>query len=229
MFTKGWPPGAGVRVEYEEAKKALRDSGNVVGILKEDSWEEQMVVRCRSRLSIRPHSSRAVLFYSQNPDGTPDQNSMHGGCPVLSGEKWAASEWHCRRNLRPCTLYPISHLSFRVHFDVSSGLSDLWVWNGPRGGFAGSPKNQHVVERNRAAGISQDNQQKQASFSNTQTDEAMRNAQLYFQDTFWGKMGFGDPALNVNTYKGHQWNVKVDEKTVKTFIIDERQKQSFTI
>lgn len=85
------------------------------------------------------------------------------------------------------------------------------------------------MERNKAAGISQDNQQKQASFSNTQTDEAMRNAQLYFQDTFWGKMGFGDPVLNVNTYKGHQWNVKVDEKTVKTFIIDEKQKQSFTI
>jgi len=101
VFTKGWPPGAGARVEFEEAKKALRESGDVAGILKEDSWEEQMVVRCRSRLSIRPHSSRAVLFYSQNPDGTPDQNSIHGGCPVLSGEKWAASKWHCRRSV-PC-------------------------------------------------------------------------------------------------------------------------------
>ncbi len=78
---------------FDEARKALRESGDVAGILGEDSWEEQMVVRCRSRLSIRPHSSRAVLFYSQNPDGTPDQNSIHGGCPVLRGEKWAASEW----------------------------------------------------------------------------------------------------------------------------------------
>ncbi len=85
------------------------------------------------------------------------------------------------------------------------------------------------MERNRAAGISHDNIQKQASFSNTQTDEAMKNAQLYFQDTFWGKLGFGDPALNVNTYQGHQWNVKVDEKIVKTFVIDERPRQSYTI
>jgi hypothetical protein len=85
------------------------------------------------------------------------------------------------------------------------------------------------VERNRAAGKTQNNDQKQASFFNTQTDETMRNAQLYFQDTFWGKMGFGDPALNVNTYKGHQWHVKVDENTVKTFIIDETPKQTYTI
>lgn len=109
------------------------------------------------------------------------------------------------------------------------GLSDLWVWNGPRGGFEGSPKNQHVVEKNRAAGVSQDNDQKKASFANSQTDETMRNAQLFFQDTFWGKMGYGDPTLNVNTYKGHQWNVKVDEKTVKTFVIDDRPHQVYTI
>ncbi|KAL3809682.1 hypothetical protein ACHAXA_004233 [Cyclostephanos tholiformis] len=195
VFTEGYPPGDGIRLEFEEAQVALRKSGDTAGILEENSWEENMVVRCRSRLSIRPHSSRAVLFYSQNPDGTPDQKSMHGGCPVIRGEKWAAN---------------------------------LWVWNGPRNGYPGSPTNQDVVERNRAAG-KQNTQQKQTSFLNTQTDETMRNAQLYFQDTFWGKMGFGDPAINVNTYKGHQWHVKVNEMTVKTFIIDDSPNQSYTI
>lgn len=199
VFSKGWPPDLPVeeRMKFEDAKMALRASGDVVGILEEDSWQEHMVARCRSRLAIRPHSSRAVLFYSQNPDGTPDHTSLHGGCPVITdAPKWAAN---------------------------------LWVWNGPRGGFHGSPVNQHVVDKNKAAGVSSDSDQKKASFTNTQTDETMRTASLYFQDTFWGKLGFGDPPLNVNTYKGHQWNVKVDDKTVKTILIDGKATQHYTI
>ena len=199
VFAHGWPPNQPVeeRVEFNDALQALRDSNDVEGLLKPGSWEEKMVARCRSRLAVRPHSSRAVLFYSQNPDGTPDQNSMHGGCPVISGEKWAAN---------------------------------LWVWNAPRGGFPGSPVNQAVVDRNRKTGKTPaDDMQKKASFSNTNTDDSMRNAELFFQETFWGKLGFGSPALNVNTYEGHQWNVKVDGKTLKTFAIDKRATQLYTV
>lgn len=50
-----------------------------------------MVADCRSRLAVRPHSGRAVLFYSQFPNGEEDTSSLHGGCPVLQGEKWAVS------------------------------------------------------------------------------------------------------------------------------------------
>ena len=86
------------------------------------------------------------------------------------------------------------------------------------------------MDRNRAAGKSPENdQQKKASFANTQADETMRHAKLYFQDTFWGNLGFGDPQLNVNTYEGHQWNVKVDGKTVKTFVINKTPTQAYTI
>ncbi|KAL7540883.1 hypothetical protein ACHAXR_010453 [Thalassiosira sp. AJA248-18] len=199
VFTQGWPAGQAEEdhVQFNDALEALRESSEVESLLEPNSWEEKMVARCRSRLSIRPHSSRAVLFYSQNPDGTPDQKSMHGGCPVIHGEKWAAN---------------------------------LWVWNAPRGGFPGSPKNQKVVERNRAAGKSPENNlQKKASFTNNQMDEGMKHAKLYFQDTFWGNLGFGDPVLNVNTYEGHQWKVKVDDKTVKTIIIDKRPAQPYII
>ena len=98
VFSHGWPPGQAEEdhVQFNDALAALRESGDVEKILRRDSWEEKMVARCRSRLAIRPHSSRAVLFYSQNPDGTPDNNSMHGGCPVVNGEKWPASKyiWH---------------------------------------------------------------------------------------------------------------------------------------
>ncbi len=94
VFTEGWPAGQAEedRVQFHVAKEALRESGVLEGLLKHDSWEESMVARCRSRLAIRPHSSRAVLFYSQNADGTPDSSSKHGGCPVIKGEKWAASK-----------------------------------------------------------------------------------------------------------------------------------------
>ena len=95
VFTHGWPAGQAEEdnVKFEDAKLALRESGDAEGLLETDSWQENMVARCRSRLSIRPHSSRAVLFYSQNPDGTPDKQSLHGGCPVSKGEKWAANLW----------------------------------------------------------------------------------------------------------------------------------------
>lgn len=91
VFTEGWPAELKEeeRVHFDTALSQLRESGDVNGLLQEGSWEESMVARCRSRLSVRPHSSRAVLFYSQEPDGKPDHNSLHGGCPVISGEKWA--------------------------------------------------------------------------------------------------------------------------------------------
>jgi hypothetical protein len=78
----------------QQALAALRETGDAerAGI-KKGSWEEQMVATCRSKLSVRPHSGRAVLFYSQHPNGEEDLMSKHGGCPVLEGDKWAANLW----------------------------------------------------------------------------------------------------------------------------------------
>lgn len=200
LFSHGWPVGQAEEnhVELDDAIDALRASGDVEGMLKRDSWEETMVARCRSRLAVRPHSSRAVLFYSQHPDGSVDTSSLHGGCPVITDQpKWAAN---------------------------------LWAWNSIRGGFPGSPKNEEVVEKNRAANKSPANDmQKSAKFINTKSDESMRNAQLFFQDTFWGKYGFDDPPLGVNTFQGHKWHVQVDGKVVKSFTIGKEKKQEFHI
>lgn len=49
--------------------------------------------QCRSGLAVRPRKAHAVLFYSQRPDGSLDPMSKHGGCPVVSGTKWAANLW----------------------------------------------------------------------------------------------------------------------------------------
>lgn len=52
-----------------------------------------MVDDCYSKLAVRPRKARAILYYSQHPDGSLDLDSRHGGCPVLKGQKWAANLW----------------------------------------------------------------------------------------------------------------------------------------
>lgn len=44
-------------------------------------------------MAVKPLRAEAVLFYSQHPDGRVDHASLHGGCPVLEGTKWAANLW----------------------------------------------------------------------------------------------------------------------------------------
>ena len=57
------------------------------------SWEGNMVTQCRTKFSVQARKGSAILFYSQLSDGTLDPMSLHGGCPVLKGEKWAANLW----------------------------------------------------------------------------------------------------------------------------------------
>ncbi|TYI61070.1 hypothetical protein E1A91_D10G147100v1 [Gossypium mustelinum] len=44
-------------------------------------------------MSVKPIKGDAVLFWSMGLDGQSDPNSIHGGCEVLSGEKWSATKW----------------------------------------------------------------------------------------------------------------------------------------
>ncbi|KAK4365922.1 hypothetical protein RND71_013802 [Anisodus tanguticus] len=47
----------------------------------------------RKGISVKPRQGDALLFYSLHPNATPDPNSLHGGCPVIQGEKWSATKW----------------------------------------------------------------------------------------------------------------------------------------
>ena len=44
-------------------------------------------------LRVDARKGNAVLFYSQLPNGALDPYSLHGGCPVVKGEKWSANIW----------------------------------------------------------------------------------------------------------------------------------------
>jgi hypothetical protein len=142
-----------------------------------------------------------VLFYSQHPNGEADKSSLHGACPVLSNQKYAAN---------------------------------LWVWNTPRTGFAGSPiKKKFQGEQGATVKSVRSNgpMKISAAFGNSGEDPKMKKAKLYYEDSFWGNLGPNDPKLSVNTYQGHVWNVKVDGKIVKTLTIKEKngQKQNFNL
>ncbi|KAL2633459.1 hypothetical protein R1flu_004938 [Riccia fluitans] len=44
-------------------------------------------------LSVRPKKGMALLFWSMAPDVTLDSRTLHGGCPVIAGNKWSATKW----------------------------------------------------------------------------------------------------------------------------------------
>ena len=88
VFSKAPPKGSDVLRPSEEVIRELRETGSSLELLTPGSWEEDMTAKCKSRLAVKPYKSRAVLFYSQLPNGEPDKMSYHGGCPVLHGTKW---------------------------------------------------------------------------------------------------------------------------------------------
>jgi hypothetical protein len=119
--------------------------------------------------------------------------SLHGGCPVLKGDKWAAN---------------------------------LWVWNTPREGYTGAPMRDGVTVKPAA------NQPRHlsASFRNSGKDESMKNAELYYDEAmFWGKLNPDETALSANTYEGHRWNVQVNGKVVRSWVIGDQATQEFII
>ena len=59
----------------------------------EYTWEPRLIDECYTKLAAAPKKGRAILFYSQHPDGTLDNMATHGGCPVLEGTKWASNLW----------------------------------------------------------------------------------------------------------------------------------------
>lgn len=42
---------------------------------------------------VKPRQGDALLFWNTHANGTIDKHSLHGGCPVVEGMKWAMTKW----------------------------------------------------------------------------------------------------------------------------------------
>ena len=91
----------------DQALAELRDLGAAAAAgIKSGSWEEDMLAMCgSSKLTVTPSRGRAVLFYSQLPNGEADPMSKHGewnrlrsGVHSFKRMGWAAT---VRINRRP--------------------------------------------------------------------------------------------------------------------------------
>ncbi|XP_078445772.1 putative prolyl 4-hydroxylase 3 [Wolffia australiana] len=47
----------------------------------------------KTGLAVRPSMGDALLFWSMKPDASLDPLSLHGGCPVVKGNKWSSTKW----------------------------------------------------------------------------------------------------------------------------------------
>lgn len=49
---------------------------------------------CASALpQVKPKQGDALLFFNTHVNGSIDKHSLHGGCPVVAGTKWAMTKW----------------------------------------------------------------------------------------------------------------------------------------
>ncbi|XP_073156261.1 probable prolyl 4-hydroxylase 6 [Henckelia pumila] len=49
--------------------------------------------------AVKARKGDALLFFSLHPNMTVDPSSLHGSCPVITGEKWSATKWIHTRSL----------------------------------------------------------------------------------------------------------------------------------
>nr|ACU24023.1 unknown [Glycine max] len=56
-------------------------------------WWNELFECGKKGLSIKPKRGDALLFWSMKPDASLDPSSLHGGCPVIKGNKWSSTKW----------------------------------------------------------------------------------------------------------------------------------------
>ncbi|XP_052196735.1 probable prolyl 4-hydroxylase 10 [Diospyros lotus] len=56
-------------------------------------WWNELSECGKGGLSVKPKMGDALLFWSLKPDASLDPSSLHGGCPVIKGNKWSSTKW----------------------------------------------------------------------------------------------------------------------------------------
>jgi prolyl 4-hydroxylase len=54
--------------------------------------EPQDLAACDG-LRVRPEKGKVLVWYNLHANGNLDPASLHGGCAVRAGTKWAANKW----------------------------------------------------------------------------------------------------------------------------------------
>jgi hypothetical protein len=75
-------------------------------------------------LKVEPDIGKAVLFYSQLPDGNMDDFSLHAALPVRRGEKWMVSNVKKYTQMKQSAL--ILHMIYISFWFLQT---NLWVWD----------------------------------------------------------------------------------------------------
>ncbi|KAJ4744821.1 2-oxoglutarate (2OG) and Fe(II)-dependent oxygenase superfamily protein [Rhynchospora pubera] len=56
-------------------------------------WHDELSECGKRGLGVKAKAGDALLFYSMKPDATLDPLSLHGGCPIIRGNKWSSTKW----------------------------------------------------------------------------------------------------------------------------------------
>ena len=77
------------------------DDGAVVG----ERMHQSLSSCADGHVAVKPKKGDALLFFSLHLDGTPDDASLHTGCPVLKGIKYTSTVWIHTAPFRPAYLH----------------------------------------------------------------------------------------------------------------------------
>ncbi|KAB2040880.1 hypothetical protein ERO13_D02G098800v2 [Gossypium hirsutum] len=66
---------------------------NAKGNISAVPWWDELSKCGKGGLAVKPKMGDALLFWSMKPDATVDPSSLHGGCPVIVGDKWSSTKW----------------------------------------------------------------------------------------------------------------------------------------
>ncbi|XP_059173648.1 prolyl 4-hydroxylase subunit alpha-3-like [Physella acuta] len=83
-------------LETVSSHSELKNSGERIAtflIYLSDVQRGGSTVFTRAGIAVAPVKNMALFWYNFNPAHQKDQMTLHGGCPVLIGQKWICNKW----------------------------------------------------------------------------------------------------------------------------------------
>lgn len=79
--------------DVEKGGETVFPSAEEVSRHKTSKSNDDLSECAKKGIAVKPRKGDALLFFSLYPTAIPDATSLHGGCPVIEGEKWSATKW----------------------------------------------------------------------------------------------------------------------------------------